>query len=128
MKEEQLVQVIGMDAVVFLRFCRMIRNMFLVLCITGIGILIPINVTHNGAYGVSKDQSWVVAITPLGVADDLAKKSYPVWAQVVVAWLFNGIVAGFLWWNYRKILALRRKYFESEEYQNSLHARTLMVS
>lgn len=127
MKEEQLIQVIGMDAVVFLRFCRMIRNMFLVLCVTGIGILIPINVTHHNAYGATKDDKWVEIITPLRVADLPAQGQNPMWAQVVVAWLFNIIVAGFLWWNYRKILVLRRKYLDSEEYQNSLHARTLMV-
>ena len=117
--------VIGMDAVVFLRFCRMIRNMFLVLCITGVGILIPINVSYHGSWGTTKKDGWISIITPLGVGDKPG--AHPIWAQVVVAWFFNIIVSVFLWWNYRKILNLRRRYFESEEYQNSLHSRTLMV-
>ena len=49
MKEEELVEKIGLDAVVFLRFLRMIRDMFIVLTIFGCGILIPVNLVggHN---------------------------------------------------------------------------------
>lgn len=123
-KEEHLIQVIGMDAVVFLRFCRMCRNMFLTLTITGIGILVPVHVTGQTDVGQGQDKNpemWVTLATPEFIWGQ------PIWAQVVVAWLFNIIVGGYLWWNYRKILYLRRKYFEGEEYQNSLHSRTLMV-
>lgn len=122
LKEEQLMVLIGMDATVFLRFCRMCRNMFLVLSITGIGILLPVNVRFHSSYGDQGPEQWVRIITPLYVHDK------PIWAQVVLAWAFNIIVAVFLWWNYKKILALRRLHFETEEYQNSLHSRTLMVS
>lgn len=44
-----------------------------------------------------------------------------------MGYAINFVIGGFLWWNYRKVLQLRRMYFESEEYQHSLHARTLMV-
>lgn len=119
-KEETLMYSIGMDATVFLRFVRMCRNMFLTLCITGIGILLPVNISTFAT--INEDgTNWVSKITPLNV------KETSIWAQVVIAWVFNCVVAGYLWWNYRKILDLRRKYFESEEYQTSLHARTLMV-
>jgi len=33
-----------------------------------------------------------------------------------------------LWINYRSVTRLRREYFESHEYQTSLHSRTLMVT
>ncbi|CAM1507543.1 Fc.00g071840.m01.CDS01 [Cosmosporella sp. VM-42] len=117
-KEEHLIQQVGMDATVFLRFCRMCRNMFLVLSIVGVGILIPVYSSKKGSYA---DSNWVNSITPMTVWGSA------IWAQVVVAWLFNIIVAGFLWWNYRKIHQLRRKYFEGEEFQNSLFSRTLML-
>ncbi|KAF5000071.1 hypothetical protein FDECE_11315 [Fusarium decemcellulare] len=120
-KEEQLVHLIGMDATVFLRFVRMCRNMFLTLCVTGIGILLPVHVSHWENIGDAKGNTWVSKITPLHVWGKA------IWAQVVIAWAFNIIVAVFLWINYRKVLQLRRKYFESEEYQKSLHSRTLMI-
>ncbi|KAJ4257337.1 hypothetical protein NW762_008455 [Fusarium torreyae] len=120
-KEEQLVPLIGMDATVFLRFVRMCRNMFFTLCITGVGILLPINVTRWKEYQGEKGKNWVLNITPLSVW------APAIWSQVIIAWVFDIIVIGFLWFNYRKVLQLRRKYFESEDYQKSLHSRTLMV-
>ncbi|KAK7398465.1 hypothetical protein QQX98_012152 [Neonectria punicea] len=121
-KEETLIHSIGMDATVFLRFIRMCRNMFLTLSVTGIGILLPVHISNfRLGSDYAKTTNWVIKITPLNV------KESSVWAQVIIAWVFNIIVASYLWWNYRKILVLRRKYFETEEYQSSLHSRTLML-
>ncbi|PNY23147.1 Uncharacterized protein TCAP_06906 [Tolypocladium capitatum] len=118
--EAALIPQIGMDATMFLRFIRMCRNMFLVLALIGVGILVPVNVTHNTPYP-GKPAKWIMKITPRDVFGAAQ------WAQVVVAWLFNFVIMGFLWWNYQKVTQLRRQYFGSDEYQNSLHARTLML-
>lgn len=123
-QEEQLMQTIGMDATVFLRVMRMCRNMFCILAIIGIGILVPIHSTKSVKFPgeTTNSNSWITEITPLNVYGKW------MWAQVVIAWVFDIIVCFFLWWNYRRIMQLRRKYFESEDYQSSLHSRTLMVS
>lgn len=118
--EKNLIPLIGMDATIFLRFVRMCRNMFLVLSLIGICILVPANMTNYNK-DTAKNTDWFNRITPEHVWGSAN------WAQVVVAYLFNIVIAGFLWYNYRKVMELRRAYFESEEYQNSLHARTLMV-
>lgn len=122
-QEERLIQQIGMDATVFLRVMRMCRNMFLVLALIGIGVLVPINSTMSVKFpgAPTNSNSWIMTITPLNVYGRV------LWSQVVIAWVFDIIVCFFLWWNYRRIMQLRRKYFESEDYQNSLHSRTLMV-
>lgn len=117
--EQDLVTLIGMDATLFMRFTRMCRNLFLILTVLGCCILIPVNYTKSVKYDTD---SWLGRITPLNVYDSAQ------WALVVFAWLVNIIICGFLWWNYRKVLLLRRQYFQSMEYQQSLHARTLMVS
>ena len=44
-KESELVEKIGLDAVVFLRFLRMLRNIFLILTAIGLGIILPINMS-----------------------------------------------------------------------------------
>lgn len=108
----------GMDATIFLRFTRMCRNLFVTLSLVGCSILIPVNLTQ----GIFPNASMLQKITPMNVWNEAH------WATVAVAWLFSITICGFLWWNYRKVLQLRRQYFESEEYQQSLHARTLMVS
>jgi hypothetical protein len=117
--ERDLVTLIGLDATVFLRILRMCRNMFIILAAIGCAVLIPINITK----GVQQQQTpqFIVKVTPLNTLGTAN------WGMVICAWLFDVVVAGFLWWNYRAVLRLRRQYYESPEYQASLHARTLMV-
>lgn len=119
-KEDDLIQYVGLDATIFLRFTRMCRNIFLALSVVACAILIPINYTNTIDRG--KNVPWLFLIEPLNVWQSAN------WGLVVVAWLMNFIICFFLWWNYRKVVGLRRKYFESEEYQKSLHARTLLVT
>lgn len=117
--EKDIILQVGLDATIFLRFLRMCRNMFITIAVLGCGIIIPINMTMAETYGTPP--TWVLQVTPLNTFGEAN------WALVVCAWLFNIVIAGFLWWNYRIVLKLRRQYFDSLEYQNSLHARTLMV-
>lgn len=119
-KEATLVDKIGMDAVLFLRFTRMLRNIFLVLGTVGVVIMIPVNVSL-GVKAISGGSSVFAIMTPLYIFGS------GLWAQVVVAWAVDIIVAFFLWWNYKKVYKLRRDYFESPEYQRSLHARSVMI-
>lgn len=121
-KEQELIPLIGLDATVFLRFTRMCRNIFTCISIIGCGVLIPVFVINGNQQSYSSSITWLQLITPLNTYNSAQ------WATVICAYIFNIIVAGFLWWNYRKVLALRRHYFNSIEYQNSLHARTLMVN
>ena len=119
-RENVLLEKIGMDAVVFLRFTRMLRNMFVALGLIGLCIMIPVNVTQ-GADFLKSGGSGFAVMTPLFIFGG------GLWAQVVVAWATNIIVGYFLWHNYRRVHQLRRTYFESADYQASLHARTLLV-
>ncbi|OAA54622.1 hypothetical protein ISF_08223 [Cordyceps fumosorosea ARSEF 2679] len=118
--EDVLMQTVGMDATIFIRFMRMCRNMFLVLSLVGVGILIPVHLT-KAAVRDKSELGWLTNISPLNVFGRAQ------WVQVVAAYLFDAIVAGFLWWNYRKIAELRRRYFETDDFQTSLASRTLML-
>ena len=119
-RETQLVDAIGLDAVVFLRFGRMLRNMFLVMSIVGCGVLIPTNVAGS-VKALAHGETGFTLMSPALVFGK------PLWAQVICAWLFDVIAAYFLWYNYRIVRRLRRLYFESAGYQARLHSRTLMV-
>lgn len=108
----------GLDAVIFLRFINMLRNMFVVMAVIGCAVLVPVNYTQSIRFD---SDTWLMRLTPSNVWNEAQ------WATVLCAWLFNIVVLGLLWWNYRKVTQLRREYFESPEYQQSLHSRTLMV-
>ncbi|KAI1116855.1 hypothetical protein F5Y14DRAFT_35947 [Nemania sp. NC0429] len=118
--EKDMVAHAGMDAAIFLRVMQMCRNIFLILAVVGTAVLLPIYWTRNS----DKDplQKWFLRLTPANVWGQ------PIWALIVLGYIFNIVVCGFLWWNYRQIFRLRRVYFESEEYQQSLSARTLMLN
>ena len=120
-KEDVLVDKLGLDAALFLRFTRMLRNMFLALSVLGCLVMIPANVAD-------RDKSITGGVSILQMMTPLYVFGNGLWAQVVCAWLIDIIVAYFLWYNYRRVRQLRRAYFQSPEYQMSLHARTLMVT
>lgn len=120
-REQDLIEAIGLDAVVFLRFTRMCRNLFLAMSIIGCAVLIPTNVAGSLSTKSLKGLSPFTLMTPLNAPPR------SLWAQVVCSWLFNAMVVFALWWNYRAVTRLRRQYFESREYQMRLHGRTLMV-
>lgn len=112
---------VGIDAALFMRFCRMLRNVFAILSVLGCGILIPVNIL--AANGTAKGASFFMRLTPQYMYGSPA-----FWAFVVYAYLFTGIIFFFLWTNYRAVVRLRRAYFDSPEYQRGLHARTLLLT
>ncbi|KAF2748057.1 DUF221-domain-containing protein [Sporormia fimetaria CBS 119925] len=123
--EDEYVEGLGLDATIFLRFARMCRNIFLVLAVAGCGIILPINIVKsksNYAQQGFKPGNAFFLMTPQNLFGEIF------WLFVGAGYLFTFIICFFLWWNYRAVYRLRRKYMESAEYQNSLHARTLMVT
>lgn len=124
--EDLYVHMIGLDATIFLRFARMCRNMFSVLAIVGCAIVIPVNVIKSVAFQNSlpnkAGSSAIFLMTPRNLFGEIF------WAFIALAYIFNIIVCGFLWWTYRAVHRLRRSYMDSAEYQNSLHSRSLMIS
>lgn len=111
---------LGLDAALFMRFTRMMRNIFTILAILGCGVLIPVNAlaTDFPTGGVF----WLTRMTPTFIGGSTF------WVYVVAAYVFDGVIFYFLWANYRAVLRLRRNYFDSLDYQRSLHARTLMLT
>jgi hypothetical protein len=87
----------------------------------GCAILIPVNVVGGKQFSGVAGISNFMKMTPQFMIGPIY------WALVACSWVIDIVVCFFLWTNYRAVTRLRRQYFESTEYQNSLHARTLMV-
>lgn len=125
-KEALLVEKTGLDAAIFLRFTRMLRNMFLVLSILGVAVLLPANVISADRKAINDIHAGGFAtMTPQFVRRD---RKASLWVHVISVWVIDLVVAFFLWRNYGAIVRLRRQYFDSPEYLMSLHSRTLMVT
>ena len=124
MKEQQLVDTVGLDAALFIRFARMCRNIFTILSIVGCGILIPVNIIA----GKGNSQAWGGLNFLNRLTPQYLYGSSAFWAYVVIAYIFDFVICFFLWHNYRAVARLRKAYFLSPDFQNSLHARTLLVT
>lgn len=124
-KNDELLEYIGLDATLYIMFISMLRNLFLIFSVFGILIMIPINVIYNRksslASSVSKNDAFVLLTPTLIYGNTL-------YAHVFVTWLFDGIILFFLWRMFNKVIAMRRKKYMTEEYQNALFMRTLMVT
>ncbi|KAI4214327.1 MAG: hypothetical protein LQ351_003080 [Letrouitia transgressa] len=123
-KEPALVEKAGMDAAIFLRFTRMLRNMFLALGVVGVAALVPANALGTNFKWLQNQQGYLAATTP----QYLGQKKGILWVHVISVWVIDLIVAFFLWRNYMAVARLRRQYFDSAEYLMSLHSRTLMIT
>ena len=100
----------------------MCRNIFLTLSVVGCGVLFPVYlVGGKSQYNQWKGIAGLMKLTPQYIFGNIF------WVLVAIAWAFDIIICGFIWWNYRAVLRLRRDYLNSPEYQSSLHARTMMV-
>jgi hypothetical protein len=123
-REPQLIDTVGLDAALFLRFTKMCRNILICMSIIGCAVMIPVNLTQASlSSSDTSSASTFIDMTPLNVLNPTA-----MWSQVICAWIFDIIIAYFLWRNYRAVRAMRRQYFQSSDYQRSLHARTLMIT
>jgi calcium permeable stress-gated cation channel len=124
-KEDKLVEKVGLDAAVFLRFLKMCRNMFLVLSVFGCGILIPVHVETSYLHlpeTIDPVTRALSSITPLNVSGN------PIWSHVVASYLVDFTVIFFLWTNYRAIVRLKKNYFRSPEYVQSLSSRSIWLT
>ena len=127
-KEAELVEKVGLDGAIFLRFTRMCRDIFALVTIVAIAVLLPANVIsskkniHQVDIPQIGDHSFLTFSTPQYA------KGAALWVHVVCAWAVNIIVAFFLWRNYAAVTRMRRQYFESAEYLTALHSRTLMIT
>ncbi|OCB91034.1 DUF221-domain-containing protein [Sanghuangporus baumii] len=120
-QEPELLDKIGLDAVAFLRFLRMIRWLFTAVAIIGCGVLIPVNVIYNLKKVKSEERDLLSMLTLRNLSGSI------LFVHVASSYVFTFLVMFFVWVNWKRMLALRLKWFRSPEYMQSFYARTLMI-
>lgn len=123
LNEEYMIGKIGLDAVVFLRFLRLCRLYLAILTVVGCGAIIPINIiaTNKLKTDATEKTNPLLKLTVSGLYDNWMLP------HIVFSYIFTFTLLVLIWFNYRAIIALRQKYFNSDEYQASLHSRTMML-
>ncbi|KAL0072477.1 hypothetical protein AAF712_000240 [Marasmius tenuissimus] len=121
-KEPELLDKVGLDAVTFLRFNRLVRWLFTGITVLTCGILIPINITYNLKNVESEHRDFLSMLTIRDVAGDI------LYAHVAVTYLITFLIIGVVYYHWKKVIALRLAWFRSPEYMQSFYARTLAVT
>lgn len=113
---------IGLDAVAFLRFLRLMRTLFSGIALLTCAILIPINITYNLRNVKSDDRDILSMLTIRDVGGNW------LFAHVAVSYLVTFLLCGLVYINWVQMLRLRHAWFRSPEYLQSFYARTLLVT
>ncbi|CAO3641975.1 unnamed protein product [Mucor fragilis] len=128
-----LIEKIGFDATLFIQFIRMIRRMLYFMTFIGVCIIIPINIVATSFTGEWPPSPGVefLSISTINYYDGKFHGSNGdlnwYWCHAAGTWLYSLIIYVFLWKFYAGYVQLRQQYFESDDYQKSMHARSLMV-
>ncbi|ORY82107.1 hypothetical protein BCR37DRAFT_380043 [Protomyces lactucae-debilis] len=122
-KEDYMLERIGLDAVIFLRFLRMCRNYLLFLTVLGCGVLIPVNLIGTNKLSSSNTNG----TNPLLKLSTAGLYGSWLYAHIGMSYIFTLALLLLIWHNQKRVIQLRRKYFASDEFQASLHSRTLML-
>lgn len=123
--ESHILENHGLDATIYLRALRMIRNIFGLLTIILFTTAAPINIVFNlrRTYVTNlTHRDSLLLITP--------SLLYPheMVPHVVLGWVSNAVVFAILWYNYTKVLRLRRRVLHCTNYQTDLYNRTVMIT
>lgn len=120
-KEPELLDKVGLDAVTFLRFIRMMRSLLATVALLCCVILLPIDVIYNLNHVPSTGRDILSMLTIRDV-----QGSY-LFAHVAMTYLITAVVMAFVWKNWKVMLRLRQEWFRSPEYMQSFYARTLAL-
>ncbi|KZV92781.1 DUF221-domain-containing protein [Exidia glandulosa HHB12029] len=120
-KEPELLDKIGLDATTFLRFLRLMRWLFLSISILLCAMVLPVNITYSLQHIPAKQRDVLSILTIRDVGGNL------LYIHVAATYVVTGMVFGFVWWHWKAMVRLRNQWFESDEYQKSFYARTLMI-
>ncbi|KAK4049970.1 hypothetical protein OIV83_003794 [Microbotryomycetes sp. JL201] len=96
-QEAELMQTVGLDGVVFLRFLRLCRLVFFITAALTCAVLIPINVAYNLMNVKSGNRNYLLMLTISNVRGEW------LWAPVVMTYLLTAIVMFLIWRNWEQI-------------------------
>ncbi|KAG0367179.1 hypothetical protein BC939DRAFT_496312 [Gamsiella multidivaricata] len=125
-----LVERIGLDAYMFLRFLRMAAILFSGFSLLAIPILIPLNVINSGnATGQDTNGTNDTVATGLDTMT-LAnvKASWRLWFHLVLTILFCGATIAMLWKEMQEYTRRRHAYLMSEKHAKTPQSTTILVT
>ncbi|KAI8074874.1 hypothetical protein BC940DRAFT_328497 [Gongronella butleri] len=126
--DDVLLEKIGYDAVQFIQFIRMLRQLMLIMTGFGLCVIMPLNIIATRFTGTWPPEVGVdfLSISTINLVKSKANLNW-FWVHSIGTWSFSLIIYWHLFRHYHRYVAFRQQYFHSYEYQRSAHARTLII-
>ncbi|KAI9481246.1 MAG: hypothetical protein EXX96DRAFT_208426 [Benjaminiella poitrasii] len=130
--DDQLLAQIGCDALLFIRFTRLLRKLFFFMTIIGVCALIPINIIATKSTGEWPPPAGSIDILSIsGINLQNGKlRSDPntawYWSPFAATWLFSILIAYFMYRASCDYINMRQYYFRLPE--NEVTMKSLIVS
>ncbi|KAI7884894.1 DUF221-domain-containing protein [Lichtheimia hyalospora FSU 10163] len=127
--DDFLMERIGFDAVLFLRFIRLLRRLLIAMSVIGVCALIPVNIVatyHTGDWPPAAGLD-LLSISGINYSDDDARNDIRwYWSPTVATWVFSILIGWFMFRASCDYIDMRQRYFRHPP--NALSARTLLVT
>ncbi|KAF9976959.1 hypothetical protein BGZ73_007363 [Actinomortierella ambigua] len=117
--DKELLDRVGLDAYMFLRFQRMSATLFIVFTLVAIPILLPINMVNTG------QEEGLKRMTSGNV---LPKDSWRLWFHLIISVLFNVAAIGKLWMEMQEYTRRRHAFMMSQKHAKTPQATTILVT
>ncbi|KAI7902227.1 uncharacterized protein BX663DRAFT_512192 [Cokeromyces recurvatus] len=130
--DDQLLKLIGCDALLFIRFTRLLRKLFFFMTLIGVCALIPINIVATKLTGQWPPPSGSIDILSIAginlhngkLRTDPNTAWY--WSPFAATWLFSIMIAYFMYKASCDYIKMRQYYFRLPE--NEITMKSLIVS
>ncbi|TFK44887.1 hypothetical protein BDQ12DRAFT_702212 [Crucibulum laeve] len=119
-KEPELLDKVGLDAVAFLRFLRLMRWLFTLTALLACGVLIPVNYL----YTISHRPKYFDILSAMTIKD---VKGVRLYTHVAITYIITIFVVVLVYFHWCAMLRLRKEWFASPEYIQSFYGRTLSI-
>ncbi|KAI7847979.1 hypothetical protein BDC45DRAFT_524542 [Circinella umbellata] len=129
--DDFLMDTIGFDAVLFLRFIRLIRRLLIVMSIIGICALIPVNIVATYYTGDWPPPAGLDLLSISGINfnssdDTFVPDTRWYWSPTVATWAFSILIAWFMYRASCDYIEMRQRFFRHPP--SALSARSLLIS
>ncbi|KAI8927497.1 hypothetical protein BC831DRAFT_452160 [Entophlyctis helioformis] len=131
-KEAFLINTVGLDGVMLLRFFKMGYTMFAVFSVLGLGILAPVNYYAHPPPGIANATGYKLEdlLLPSLSVDNVPNKSQYLRVHMAFTWIFSLMTIGYVVSYYRGYVLLKLQYDEHALRQtkmSKIDMRSIMV-
>ncbi|KAF5099798.1 hypothetical protein DV451_002811 [Geotrichum candidum] len=126
--DQELADALGLDAVVYLQFVALCRNVFVVGTVLAGAVVVPINIVYNLRAVNSAGAATPARSDYFFLTTPTLLRGAPMGAHVAVTWAIDFVACWFVWTHTARVVALRQRRMRQAARAGTLYMRIVMVT